>query len=307
VRTAQPADEVEAERPRLFGLAYRLLGSASEAEDAVQDAFLRWTAADPAAIEKPPAWLTRVVTNLCLNRLASASRRREKYVGVWLPEPVLTDGGALGPLETIEQRESVSFALLVLLERLTPAERAAFVLREAFGYTHRQVAEVLGLSEANCRQLDHRARRRLAEGRSRFETSVERWRRLAERFIAAAWAGDLEGLERLLAEDVTTWSDGGGKVVAARRPVSGRARVARYLAGLAGKFGAGITVSAAEVNGQPALLTWIGEVLVGVLVPELVDGRLHALRMVLNPEKLAFASRQAAPLSRSAVAPGHSF
>lgn len=240
--------EFQVRRGWLFGLAYRLLGSVDEAEDAVQDAFLRWDRAERAAIEHPDGWLAKVVTNLCLNRLTAARAARERYVGVWLPEPVLTD--VLGPLETAEQRDSVSLALLTLLERLTPAERAVFVLREAFGYSHRDVAEVLELSEANCRQLYRRAILHVAERRQRFQPSRVERERLARRFLAAAVDGDLRGLEELLAEDVTSWADSGGQVPTARRPVTGRDNVARYFAGAWRKVPAGVTFSFVEVNGD---------------------------------------------------------
>jgi RNA polymerase sigma-70 factor (TIGR02957 family) len=304
--STQWVDEFEAERRRLFGLAYRLLGSASEAEDAVQDAFLRWNATDRGSIVVPAAWLTRTVTNLCLNRLTSARRRREEYVGLWLPEPVLTQDGSLGPLETLEQRESVSIALLLLLERLTPAERAVFVLREAFHYDHREIAGILELSEANCRQLHHRARQHVGEPGTRFKTSAERWKGLVERFLAAAGAGDLASLEKLLAEDATAWADGGGRVPAGKRPILGRDRVARYFAGLTRKFAGDVTLGIVEVNGEPALLAWAGEAMTAVILVDVVGDRIGSVRSVLNPGKLAFAARQASSLSRSPGTSGHS-
>jgi RNA polymerase sigma factor (sigma-70 family) len=295
----------EAQRPRLFGLAYRLLGSASDAEDMVQDAFLRWSAAGQDSVQDPTAWLTTVVVNLCRNRLASARVRRERYVGTWLPDPVLTEDGTLGPLETAEQRESVSLALMTLLEQLTPRERAVFVLRESFGYSHREIAPVVGVSEAGCRQLHRRARQRLGDPRPRFQPDPGQWRRLVERFLVAAGGGDVAGLERLLADDVTYWSDGGQAPVA-RRPVVGRDRVARLFAKLIPKFAAdpGFARSAeirpAEVNGEPALLAWIGGDLFGVIVPEIAGDRITALRVMANPDRLGFAARQAAGPSRSA-------
>jgi RNA polymerase sigma-70 factor (TIGR02957 family) len=294
---AGSAGEFEEQRARLFGLAYRLLGSAADAEDVVQDTYVRWSGADQAAIVAPPVWLARVATNLCLNRLASARVHREVYIGPWLPEPVLTSDGALGPMDSAAQRDSVSLALLVLLERLTPAERAVFVLREAFGYGHRDIAAILGLSEANCRQLHRRARQRLPAATSRFAPDRGQWRDLVERFLAAARDGDLPGLERLLAADVTAWADGGGKVVAARRPVHGRARVARYLAGIT-RFGAGVQISVAEVNGAPAVLGTRAGTLAGVLVLEVSGDQITAVRLMSNPDKLGFASRQVARLSR---------
>lgn len=187
--TTSLAEEFETHRTRLFGLAYRLLGSADEAEDAVQDAYLRFTDADRTEIEHPGAWLAKVVTNLCLTRLTSARARRERYVGTWLPEPVLTADGTLGPLESAQQRDEVSLAMLVLLERLTPAERAVYVLREAFGYGHREIAGVLDLSEANCRQLYRRAAGRVAAGEGRFEPAPERREDLVTSFISAAGTG----------------------------------------------------------------------------------------------------------------------
>jgi len=289
VPTDRPLDEFEAQRTRLFGLAYRLLGSAHDAEDVVQDAYLRWHGAD--GVRTPSAWLTRVVTNLCLNRLTSARARRERYVGPWLPEPVPTADGALGPLETAEQRESVSFAFLVLLERLTPAERAVFVLHRAFGYGHREIAELTGLSEANCRQLHHRARQHVARAAPRFPGDRAAGARLVERFLAAARGGDVAGLAELLAADVTSWADGGGRVSVARRPVVGRDRVIRYLVGGITRFGAGLDAAVVEVNGLPAVLGTAGGAVVGVLAPDLADGRITALRIVANPAKLEFLRR----------------
>lgn len=302
----QKVSAFEAERGRLFGLAYRLLGLAAEAEDVVQDAYLRWESADRDTIVVPAAWLAKVVTNLCLNRLASARVRREEYVGPWLPEPVLTEGGALGPLDTAEQRESVSMALLVLMERLTPAERAVFVLREAFGYRHREIAGIMDLGEANCRQLQRRARQRLGAeeavpGARSVPADRERWQGLVERFLAAARNGDMAGLERLLAADVTSWADGGGVVGTARRPVTGRDRVVRYFVGGMGRFAARIDFTVAEVNGAPAVLAWTGARLSGVVTLDVDAGedRIAGLRIVANPEKLRCAARQAGALSHS--------
>jgi RNA polymerase sigma-70 factor (ECF subfamily) len=294
---AGPAGEFEEQRARLFGLAYRLLGSAADAEDVVQDTYVRWSGADQAAIVAPPVWLARVATNLCLNRLASARARREVYIGPWLPEPVLTSDGTLGPMESAAQRDSVSLALLVLLERLTPAERAVFVLREAFGYGYRDIAAIFGLSEANCRQLHRRVRQRLPAATSRFAPDRGQWRDLVDRFLAAARDGDLPGLERLLAADVTAWADGGGKVVAARRPVLGRDRVARYLAGIT-RFGAGLQISVTEVNGAPAVVGTRAGTLAGVLVLEVSGDQITAVHLMSNPDKLGFASRQVTRLSR---------
>jgi RNA polymerase sigma factor (sigma-70 family) len=294
------AEMFAAERRRLFGLAYRLLGSAADAEDVVQSAFEQWIAADRAAVKVPEAWLTTVVTNLCLNQLGSARSRRERYPGTWLPEPVVTSNGALGPLETAEQRDSVSFALLVLLERLTAAERGVFVLREAFGYRYADVAQILGRPEATCRQLHRRAIQRLGAPR-RFRPESGQWRRLVERFMAAAAEGDVAGLERLLAEDVVYWADGAGSGLSvARKPVAGRQRVARlfgtvlprYLADP--RYALGAEMSVAEVNGQPAALAWISGGLIAVFIPETDGTEMTALRIVTSPAKLRFAARQLA-------------
>lgn len=287
----------------MFGIAYRMLGSATEAEDVVQDAYVRWDGAEPGAIAHPPAWLAKVVTNLCLNRLTSARATREEYIGPWLPEPVLTaDHGVLGPLESAEQRDSVSFALLVLLERLSPTERAVFVLREAFGYGYREIAAIVELTDANCRQLYRRARSRLdaeGAGADRAEYDDARWRAFVERFLAAAREGDLGGLERMLADDVVSWADGGGRVGAARRPVFGASNVARYVAGLLGRFGVGVDIRFASVNGAPAVLGLVGDALIGVFAIDVLDGRITALRIMSNPDKLVFAAAQFAALSHS--------
>ncbi|MGW2570912.1 RNA polymerase sigma-70 factor [Streptomyces sp. NPDC001537] len=286
------ADEFETHRPRLFGLAYRMLGSAEEAEDAVQDAYLRFSGADRTGIEYPAAWLAKVVTNLCLTRLTSARARREHYVGTWLPEPVITSDGVLGPLESAEQRDAVSMAMLILLERLTPTERAVYVLREAFGYGHREIAGVLDLSEANCRQLYRRAVQRVGEDRSRFEAAPERQEELVVSFLTAARDGDLAGLEKLLTADVVWSSDGGGKVSAARRPVEGLDKVARLSVGGAERFAAGLDFTAAEVNGETGLAAWAGDTLVGMVAFEVRDGLIAHVRVVVNPDKLGFVRRQ---------------
>ncbi|MFD5584600.1 MULTISPECIES: RNA polymerase sigma-70 factor [unclassified Streptomyces] len=290
--TTALAEEFETLRPRLFGLAYRMLGSAEEAEDIVQDAYLRLSGADRAGIAHLGAWLAKVVTNLCLNRLTSARARRESYVGTWLPEPVATSDGALGPLESAEQRDAVSVAMLVLLERLTPTERAVYVLREAFGYGHREIAEVLDLGEANCRQLHRRALKRLEAAESRFEPAPERQRELVASFLAAAREGDLASLEKLLADDVVWWSDGGGKVSAALRPILGREKVLRFLVGATQKYAAELSLTQEEINGAGAVLLWAGGTLIGVTAFEYRDGLIASARIVMNPDKLDFVRRQ---------------
>ena len=286
-------DEFEAHRPALFGLAYRLLGSASEAEDAVQDAYLRLHRADHAAIRSLPAWLAKVVTNVCLNELTSARARRENYSGPWLPEAVLTADGALGPLETAEQRDLVSVALLTLMERLSPAERGAFVLREAFAYNHGEIADILDTSEANARQLHRRARQRLDRSAPRFRPDPTQWRALVERFLDAARDGDVTELAAMLADNARCTADGGGQVGAARRPVYGRDRVARYLAGAFSRPAVDVRLDFdAEVNGEPAVLGFTGPTLAGVLFFEIDGDVVTELRVVANPDKLRFLGAQ---------------
>lgn len=285
---ARRASIFEEHRPRLFGLAYRLLGSAADANDVVQSAYLSWHGAD--WVETPGAWLSKVVMNLCLNQLTSARARRDSYPGPWLPEPVLTDSGVLGPLETVEQRESVSMAFLVLLERLTPTERAVFVLREAFGHSHAEIADILDIDAAHSRQLYHRARAHLAGRRKRFDADESRHRRMVTEFLAAATTGDAARLHRLLAEDVVAWTDGGG-ATAARRPILGRERVLRYLIGAGRRLeDSRITVDTAMINGEPAALAFDGDHLAAVLTFELVDSRIASVRMIVAEAKLAFAA-----------------
>lgn len=290
------SEEFEEHRGRLFSVSYRMLGSAAEAEDVVQDTYLRWAAAHRPGIVTPAAWLTKVAVNLCLNRLASARVQREQYVGPWLPEPVATGvpAGAvpLGPLESAEQRESVSVALLTLMERLTPTERAVFVLREAFGYGHGEIAGILDINEAASRQTHRRARQRLAEDRRRFEPSEQRWREVVARFLDAAQGGDIDSLHALLAEDVVTFSDGGGKFTAARIPIVGRERVGLFLGRLVGMVTREHTITSIDVNGSPAIVTLLGGVPIAVFCPEVDGTRITAMRIIVNPDKLDFLARQ---------------
>jgi RNA polymerase sigma-70 factor (ECF subfamily) len=280
--------DFEQHRQRLFAVAYRLLGSAAEAEDAVQDTYLRWHAADQDEIREPAAWLTKVLTNLCLNRLTSAKARRESYIGPWLPEPLLT---AYTPLDTAELRESVSMAFLLLMERLTPAERAVFVLREAFEYSHREIAEVLDLTEAACQQHYHRAKQRVAQDRHRFEADGEEKRRITKNFLVAARSGNMAVLEGLLAEDVVAWADGGGKSRAARKPIRGRERASVYLSWLATNVD-GLEVRITEVNAEPAILAFIHGELTTVITLQIVAGLITDFRAIVNPDKLTHIAGQ---------------
>lgn len=281
--------EFERQRSRLFGIAYRMLGEATEAEDVVQDAYLRWRSGR-GPVQTPAAWLTTVVTNLCINRLTSARARRERYVGPWLPEPVATGND---PQELAERRDTVSLGFLVLMEKLTPPERAVFVLREAFDYAHRDSAEVLGIDEAHARQLYHRALARLGDARRRFDAEPADGTKLVERFIAATVEGDVQGLEAILTEDAAIWADGGGKAIAAREPIFGRSNAAHYLAGLASSPRAtAAQLSVMEINNAPAVLVRESGELTVVLIPEIQTGRITTIRAILNPDKLSYLRAQ---------------
>ncbi|MEO5919869.1 MAG: RNA polymerase sigma-70 factor [Pseudolysinimonas sp.] len=273
----------EAQRGRLFGIAYRMLGTASDAEDVVQDAWLRWQGTDRSVVREPAAFLATTVTRLAINALDSARSRREVYVGPWLPEPVPTaDDPALGA----ERKEALSLAVLLLLERLTPAERAAFVLHEAFAYPFRQIAEVLEISEANARQLAARARAHLDREQA-VPTSAAEQHRLMAAFIEAARNGDLEALEAVLSEDVVALSDGGGIVLAARKPVVGRARVAHFLLGVLEKFASDIDIRTLEVNGESAFVGLRDGVPMAVWTVEIGRDGIRRFINVMNPQKLS--------------------
>ncbi|WP_224245316.1 RNA polymerase sigma-70 factor [Hyalangium gracile] len=270
----------EAHRPSMFAIAYRMLGSAAEAEDIVQEAWLRWQATDREGVRSEGAFLSTVVTRLCLDRLKSARATREEYVGPWLPEPVRTD--------TTVDPESISLAFLVLLESLSPVERAVYLLHEVFGYSHAEVAEMVGKEEAACRQSLHRAREHIRSRRPRFAPSKESHERLVTGFMSACLSGDLEGLKSLLAHDVTSWADGGGKVRgAASNAVRGADAVARLFLGVMKKAPAGLVPELAEVNGWPALVIRLNGAVFDVISFETDGERIHAIRSVLNPDKLA--------------------
>ncbi|WP_406059821.1 RNA polymerase sigma factor SigJ [Streptomyces sp. NBC_01077] len=292
-------DRFETARPRLEAIAYRLLGSSSEAEDAVQETFLRWQAADVERIEVPEAWLTKVLTNLCRNMLTSARARRETYVGRWLPEPLLAGDPMLGPADTAEQRESVSYAVLVLLERLSPNERAAYVLREAFGYPHREIAEILDITEAACQQIYHRAKKHIADGRARTEIDDAAARRIVEEFLAAATTGRTEPLVRLLTQDAVSVGDGGGKVPARAKAFEGALAVATFMRGLfkpsAAKrahVGGAPDIYATTANGGPAIVAAVDGRVVAITCLEVTSEGIAAVRHQVNPDKLVRATEQ---------------
>jgi RNA polymerase sigma-70 factor (TIGR02957 family) len=273
-------------RPRLFGIAYRMLGSAAEAEDLVQDVWLRWQTYDRATVTNPGAFLATTATRLAINVLQSARVRHETYVGPWLPEPVDTSAD---PYLGAERGDALELAVLLLMERLTPHERAAYVLREAFDYPYPRIAEILRSSEAAVRQLVSRARRHVAGDRREPVSAAERQRLLAT-FLAAARSGDLDSLEELLAADVISYTDGGGIRGASRVPVVGAPRVARYLRAFADRFWVGVDVAWASVNGQAgALLSRDGTVFAVLTIDASADG-IHQILWMMNPAKITAVS-----------------
>jgi RNA polymerase sigma-70 factor (TIGR02957 family) len=282
-------EEFDELRPSAFAIAYRMLGSVSEAEDVVQESFLRLHRAREGGerIESPRAYLSTVVSRLSLDYLRSARVRRETYVGEWLPEPLVTSADD-DPARKAETADSLSLAFLVLLESLSPEQRAAFLLREVFDEPFDRIAEIVGTSEQNARQLATRARRHVQERRPRFEASREEREELATRFFAAAEEGDLEGLEELLAHDVVLRGDGGGKAPALKRAVHGRARVARTLkAGLRTLARLGLILRREHVNGQPGALVLDHEGgLIGVIILDVAEGQIQAVSSIVNPDKL---------------------
>ncbi|GAA0987562.1 RNA polymerase sigma-70 factor [Acrocarpospora macrocephala] len=279
-------------RPRAFAIAYRMLGSVSEAEDVVQEAFLRMhqTLRRDEQIASPRAYLATLVTRLAIDQLRSARVRRERYVGEWLPEPVVTGPS---PAEHAETADSLSLAFLVLLESLSPRQRAAFLLREVFEYPYAEVAEFIGTDVDSARHLVARARRHVRERRPRYHASRRQREELAQRFFAAAGQGDLRALEALLAQDVALYVDGGGKVPAQARPVFGRERVARTLsAGMSALARRGVRIQAAEVNGQPGAMAFDAQNrLVGIMGLSIADGQIQTIHSIANPDKLHHVDR----------------
>jgi RNA polymerase sigma-70 factor, ECF subfamily len=300
-----PARVFEEHRGLLVSVAYRVLGSVTDAEDAVQEAWLRWSNVDHSRVTDSRAFLVRVTTRLAIDRLRRAKARRESYVGPWLPEPVLT---RQDPAEDAAMAESVSMAMLVVLETLSPLERAVFVLREAFGMPHAEIADVLGRREDAVRQLARRAREHVRERRSRFDADRGEQRRVTERFLEAATGGDLEGLMAVLSPGVELVADGGGRALAPRRPVHGAEKVARFLVAIVGEeptarflesVGMGssgeVRVRMAPVNGETGVVITVGGEPISALVLDVYDGMVRTIRLVANPEKLAGVRAVEAP------------
>jgi len=271
-------------RPYFFTVAYNMLGSVMDAEDVVQEAYLRWERAGAVA-ESPKAYLTAVVTRLCIDFLRSAKVRREAYVGPWLPEPLVM---AVSPNveEDVTLSETLSLAFLVLLESLSPTERAVFLLRQVFDYDYAEIAAIVGKSEANCRQMMRRARQHIEAGKPRYDVPLKQQEALVTQFAEACVAGDLEGLINLLAEDIEVWSDGGGKVVAARKVVYGREMVARFLLGIMRLAPDNAESQFALINGQLGIVARVHGRPVLVMALEVGNGRVQTIRNILNPDKL---------------------
>ena len=280
-------DEFERHRPMMFSIAYRMLGSVTEAEDIVQNAYLRYRQMPAGSIDSPKAFLSTVVTRLCLNQLQAARVQRESYLGPWLPEPLLTENDAASPTSQAEKLESISMAFLVLLERLTPVERAVFLLREVFDYPYPEIAAIVGKEEVSCRQIFSRAKKFIASQHPRFTPSGEHHEQLLHQFIEAVEEGDLAGLTELLAEDVTLWTDGGGKVRgAATRSLHGPEPVARFIISSQRFIEAAFTAEITRVNGEPAIVIRVDGHPLSVVSLTIAQQHIMEIRVIGNPEKL---------------------
>ena len=303
-------EHFEEQRPHLLGLAYRMLADTAEAQDVVQDAWLRWDRTQPESVDRPAAFLHRTVTRLCLDRLKSARVRREQYVGPWLPEPLATGahpGHDANPESALALADDLSFALLLALERLTPTERAAFLLHDVFDHDYTEIATTLDRTEAACRQLVSRARRHVRTSKLRGEAVAPALHReLLERFVAACMSGDTTALSELLREDAVQLSDGGGQVVAALKPIEGARAITRFQIGLRElhlRNGSNVEAEVVELNGEPALLVWVDEVLAQAVLIGIDRTRIARIFAVRNPDKLsALSTRYVVPSRRSSVA-----
>ncbi|MBE9168602.1 RNA polymerase sigma-70 factor [Pleurocapsales cyanobacterium LEGE 06147] len=272
-------------RPLLFSIAYRMLGTVTDAEDMVQETFLRWQKTTEATVKSAKIYLSSITTRLCLDHLRSARVQREQYVGPWLPEPLLTQKTP-DPAHTVELADTLSTAFLVLMERLSPLERAVFLLREVFDYDYNEVGRIVNKNPTYCRQLVRRARQHLTSQRSRFEVPSQRQEQLVQQFIQACRQGDLQGLIGLLGEDITLWSDGGGKVPAALKPVHGAVKVARLLLNIRRRKPPSTRDLPAEINGQPGMLHFVDRQLCRVYTFDFANDRIQSIYIVGNPDKL---------------------
>ena len=290
------SDIFSTDRPLLFSIAYRMLGSASDAEDILQDAWMRYRGVEESQIHSPKAFATTIVTRLCLDRLKSARTIREQYVGPWLPEPVLTSQ-LKTPDSALQNAESITLAFLVILEKLSPEERAVFLLKDIFEYDHAEIAGMLDMTVEKSRQLLHRAKERLTADRPRLSGTDESRRAVAERFARAFSAGDGSELAQILTQDVGMWSDGGGKASAARRPLLGRDEVLNFLVGLhrtgqtSGQL-QNVSLKLEDINGEPALILRLGQHLEAIFVLSVAEDVISNIRVIRNPDKLAHIDRQ---------------
>ncbi|MGH2808532.1 MAG: RNA polymerase sigma-70 factor [Actinomycetota bacterium] len=275
----------EEQRSHLFALAYRMLGSVRDAEDVVQEAFIRWEAVDEE-VAAPKAYLSKIVTRLCIDHLRSARVQRETYVGPWLPEPLAVDD-VPGPEASAEQADSLSMAFLVVLESLNPTERAVFLLREVFEHDYAEIAEIVGLTETNCRQIAHRAKQHVASRRPRFSASKKKRDEITYRFLEACALGEMDPLMELLAEDAAVYSDGGGRARAARKPILGAAKVGRFLVGIVKKAPPTASMRVMTINAQPAIALYEDGNATTVMTIDLTDEGVQAIHIVVNPDKLA--------------------
>jgi RNA polymerase sigma-70 factor (ECF subfamily) len=272
-------------RSLLFSIAYRMLGTVADAEDKIQETFLRWQRVSIADIKSPRAFLVTIVSRLCISHLQSAHVQREEYFGQWLPEPLLTDHDH-DPSAALAMEESLSMGFLVLLERLTPVERAVFLLREVFEYEYEEVGRITHLTEVNCRQILRRARQRITEGRPRFDPSPEKQDELLTQFLGATVNGDMNGLISLLAKDIVLYTDGGGKTTAVPQPVYGPTNVARLLSMALKKFAENVVIRRAQINGQPGILGYINGIAETAVIVDIAAGRIQNVYIVRNPDKL---------------------
>ncbi len=283
-------------RPYLFAIAYRMLGSVMEAEDMVQESWIRWERVDPSAVQNPKAFLAKTVTRLCLDHLKSAKTQREQYTGEWLPEPILTDqatrlANADSPDQLVELADSLSFAFLHMLERLTPAERAVFLLREVFDYDYPAIAEIVEKNEPACRQLLRRAKTAVGKDRPKFDTTAAEHKQILAHFSMACVSGSMDGLLALLADDVVKYSDGGGIRKAALKPILGADRVARFFLGLVKQADQGYTSGFTHVNGRPAILISLNGEPYSVIILHIEGGKITQIFSQMNPNKIDFNSK----------------
>ncbi|MEP6985092.1 MAG: RNA polymerase sigma-70 factor [Chloroflexota bacterium] len=285
-------------RHLLFSIAYRMLGSAMEAEDMVQEAFIRYENSHDKDIQSPKAYLTTIVTRLCLDQLKSAKTQREQYIGTWLPEPIFTEQAASPePDET----ETLSMAFMVLLENLSPVERAVFLLREVFDYDYAAIAKIVNKNEANCRRYYHLAKQYLVERRPRFEPSSAEQTKLVHQFLQTIAQGDIDGLTHMLSEDIVMYADGGGKAPVARIPQQGREAVTRLIMGVFRWLTPDTRIQLHDVNGSLSLVVWQGDALVFIMNFNIVDNQIMTIRNVINPDKLNYIAHSDAPTSSESI------